>query len=417
MVSSTGVSSTQVWTCHRSTWSTRSRLSDASSVLIRWPRDTLVSRTPRRREMPALVAITTSSRATTSPTRVAISSSDAPSPYPAAVSRRVPPASANAISWSRASCSSVSRPHISVPSPSRETWRPVFPTVRCSMGRTVAVGLRVVVDLLKAVFLGTLQGLTEFLPISSSAHLRIFPELLGWGDPGAAFTAVVQIGTEVAVLLFFRKDIWRIATAWSRSLLQPEFRGHLDARMGWFIIIGSVPIVVLGILLKDVIEQDFRNLWIIGTTLIVLGVILGIADRIGASDKRIKDMSLRDAVLMGLAQAAALVPGVSRSGATISMGRLLGYEREAATRYAFLLAIPAVVGAGLFQLREIPRGDNAYGWGPTIVATLVAFVVGYAAIAWLLRYVSTRSYLPFVLYRIGLGSLTLALLAAGVISA
>lgn len=285
------------------------------------------------------------------------------------------------------------------------------------MGRTVAVGLRLVVDLLKAVFLGLLQGLTEFLPISSSAHLRIFPELFGWGDPGAAFTAVIQIGTELAVLLYFRKDIWRIFSAWSRSLFRAEYRGHLDARMGWFIIIGSVPIVVLGILLKDVIERDFRNLWVIGTTLIVLGIILGVADRVSRDDRTIKQISLRDAVLMGLAQAAALVPGVSRSGATISMGRFLGYEREAATRYAFLLAIPAVIGAGLFELKEIPHGDNAYGWGPTIVATVVSFVVGYAAIAWLLRYVSTRSYLPFVVYRIGLGTLTLGLVAAGVMAA
>lgn len=272
-------------------------------------------------------------------------------------------------------------------------------------------------DILKAVVLGTLQGLTEFLPISSSAHLRIFPELWGWGDPGAAFTAVIQIGTELAVLIFFRKDIWRIGSMWLKSLVKPEFRGHLDARMGWYIIIGSLPIVVLGVLLKDIIERDFRNLWIIGTTLIVLGLILGVADRVSSSDKTLRKMSLRDAVLMGLAQACALIPGVSRSGATISMGRFLGYDREAATRYAFLLAVPAVVGAGLFELKEIPYGDNSYGWGPTIIATVVSFVVGYAAIAWLLRYVSTKSYLPFVLYRVGLGGLTLALLAAGVLSA
>ncbi len=272
-------------------------------------------------------------------------------------------------------------------------------------------------DLLKAVVLGTLQGLTEFLPISSSAHLRIFPELLGWGDPGAAFTAVIQIGTELAVLIYFRKDIWRIGSAWVRSLYRPEYRGQLDARMGWFIIIGSLPIVVLGVILKDVIERDFRNLWITGTTLVVMGIVLGIADRFSSNDRQIKHLSLRDAVLMGVAQACALVPGVSRSGATISMGRFLGYEREAATRYAFLLAIPAVVGAGLFELKEIPHGDNAYGWGPTIVATVVSFVVGYAAIAWLLRYVSTRSYTPFVIYRVALGSATLLLLATGVLSA
>ena len=272
-------------------------------------------------------------------------------------------------------------------------------------------------SVLEAIVLGIVQGITEFLPISSTAHLRIVPAFAGWEDPGAAFTAVIQIGTELAVLIYFRKDIWRIGTTWLRSLYRPEYRGHLDSRMGWFIIIGSLPIVMLGIVLKDVIERDFRNLWIIGTTLIVLGIILGVADRLSADRKRMKDLSLRDAVLMGLAQACALVPGVSRSGATISMGRFLGYEREAATRYAFLLAIPAVVGAGLFELREIPHGDNSYGWGPTIVATVVAFVVGYAAIAWLLRYVSTNSYLPFVLYRIGLGTLTLVLVAAGVLHA
>ncbi|MGB0098672.1 MAG: undecaprenyl-diphosphate phosphatase [Nocardioides sp.] len=272
-------------------------------------------------------------------------------------------------------------------------------------------------DFLQAIVLGIIQGLTEFLPISSSAHLRIFPELVGWGDPGAAFTAVVQIGTELAVLIYFRKDIWRIASMWLKSLFHAEYRGHLDARMGWFIILGSIPIVVLGIALKDVIEQDFRSLWIIGTTLVVGGIVLGIADRVGGTEKTLKNLTLRDALLMGFAQALALVPGVSRSGATLSMGRFLGYDRATATRYAFLLAIPAVIGAGIFELKEIPHGDNLYGWGPTAVATVAAFVVGYAAIAWLLRYVTTHSYTPFVVYRIGLGALTLTLVAAGVIAA
>lgn len=272
-------------------------------------------------------------------------------------------------------------------------------------------------DLLKAIVLGTIQGLTEFLPISSSAHLRIFPDLFGWGDPGAAFTAVIQIGTELAVLIYFRHDIWRIGRAWLLSLFKPEWRGQFDARMGWFIIIGSLPIVVMGVLLKDVIEQDFRNLWIIGTTLIVMGIVLGLADRFSSDDREIKQITLKDAILMGAAQALALIPGVSRSGATISMGRVLGFQREAATRYAFLLAIPAVVGAGLFELKEIPGGANAYGWGPTLVATVVSFLVGYAAIAWLLRYVSTKSYLPFVIYRVLLGTATLMLVATGVLSA
>lgn len=273
------------------------------------------------------------------------------------------------------------------------------------------------IDLLKAVVLGVIQGLTEFLPISSSAHLRIFPELFGWGDPGAAFTAVIQIGTELAVLIYFRKDIWRIGSAWTRSLFRAELRGTFDARMGWFIIVGSLPIVVLGVLLKDVIERDFRNLWIVGCTLVVMGVVLGIADRVGRTDRALNKLTMKDAVLMGGAQALALIPGVSRSGATISMGRFLGLEREAATRFAFLLAIPAVVGAGLFELKEIPHGHNDFGWGPTIVATVVSFVVGYAAIAWLLRYVSTNSYTPFVIYRILLGTGVLILLGAGVLTA
>ena len=270
-------------------------------------------------------------------------------------------------------------------------------------------------DFLKAVVLGLIQGLTEFLPISSSAHLRIFPDLFGWGDPGAAFTAVIQIGTELAVLIYFRKDIWRIGSTWVRSTYDPSLRGNLDARMGWYIIVGSLPIVLLGVLLKDVIEQDFRSLAIIGTTLIVLGIVLGVADRVGRSDRSVRQMTLTHAVYLGLAQALALVPGVSRSGATISMGRFLGYDRETATRFAFLLAIPAVVGAGLFELPEIPGGDNAYGPWPTVVATVVAFLVGYAAIAWLLRYVATKSYLPFVVYRIALGAFTLALLSTGVL--
>jgi undecaprenyl-diphosphatase len=274
-----------------------------------------------------------------------------------------------------------------------------------------------VLDFLKAIVLGLIQGLTEFLPISSSAHLRIFPEWFGWGDPGAAFTAVIQIGTELAVLIYFRHDIWRIGSTWVRSLFRPEYRGHLDARMGWYVIVGSLPIVILGVLLKETIEEDFRNLWIIGCTLIVLGLVLGVADRVGSQRRGVKHLTMRDTVLMGLAQAAALVPGVSRSGATISMGLFLGLNREAATRFAFLLAIPAVVGAGIFELKEIPHGHNDFGWGPTIVATIVSFVVGYAAIAWLLRYVSTRSYLPFVIYRIALGLLTLGLLSAGVLSA
>ncbi len=272
-------------------------------------------------------------------------------------------------------------------------------------------------DLFKAVFLGVLQGLTEFLPISSSAHLAIFPKFFGWNDPGAAFTAVVQIGTEVAVVLYFWKDIWSIGSGWVRGVVSKAARDTHEWRMGWFVIIGSLPIVLLGILLKDLIEGNFRNLWVIGTTLIVLGIVLGIAERVGRKNAPIENLTMRHAILFGLAQAGALVPGVSRSGATISMGLFLGYERAAATRYAFLLAIPAVVGAGLYQLKEIPGGDNEYGTVPTIVATLVAFAVGLGVIHWLLEYVSKKSYMPFVVYRIGLGALVLILVSSGVIAA
>ena len=273
------------------------------------------------------------------------------------------------------------------------------------------------VDFLRAVFLGLVQGLTEFLPISSSAHLAIIPQVIGWDDPGAAFTAVIQIGTEVAVLLYFWRDIWTIGSGWLRGVFSRDARQEREWPMGWFIIIGSMPIVLLGVALKDVIESDFRSLWLIGGTLVVFGVVLGVADRVGGASRRIDELTWSHAVLLGLAQAMALIPGVSRSGATISMGRFLGYERAAATRYAFLLAIPAVVGAGVFELREIPGGDNAYGVMPTIVATVVSFVVGLAVIHWLLKYVSTHSFLPFVIYRIGFGGLTLALLGSGVLAA
>lgn len=271
-------------------------------------------------------------------------------------------------------------------------------------------------DLFKAVFLGVLQGLTEFLPISSSAHLAIFPKFFGWNDPGSAFTAVVQIGTEVAIVLYFWRDIWSIGSGWVRGVFSKAARDTLEWRMGWFVIIGSLPIVALGLALQSLIDREFRNLWIIGSTLIALGIVLGIAEKVGRKSAQIENLTLPHAILFGLAQAAALVPGVSRSGATISMGLFLGYERAAATRYAFLLAIPAVVGAGIYKLKDI-GGNNEYGTVPTIVATVVSFAVGLAVVHWLLQYVSKNSYLPFVVYRIGLGALVLILVAGGAITA
>jgi undecaprenyl-diphosphatase len=268
---------------------------------------------------------------------------------------------------------------------------------------------------IEAVLLGTLQGLTEFLPISSSAHLAIYPQLFGQADPGASFTAVTQIGTELAVIWYFRKDIWRIALTWLRSLWRPEVRGQLDARMGWYIIVGTIPIVVAGVLLEDTIKTSFRNLWIIGANLIIFGLLLGVVDRIAANERPMQSLNLRHALWYGFAQMFAIVPGVSRSGSTITMGLALRYTREAATRYAFLLAIPAVLGAGIFQLSDVSASAEP-GMPKTLVATVVAFVVGYAVIAWLLRYLRTHTYLPFVIYRVALGVLVLALLWAGVLS-
>lgn len=268
---------------------------------------------------------------------------------------------------------------------------------------------------LEAVVLGVLQGLTEFLPISSSAHIRIVGDLAGWGDPGAAFTAVVQIGTELAVLVYFRRDIARIIRAWTLSLFQPARRGDFDARMGWYVIVGTIPIVVLGIGFEDQIQTIARDLRLIATMLVVVGLLLYAADRVASHVKPIERLGSRDAVLLGLAQAAALVPGVSRSGATISLALALGYERAAAARYAFLLAVPAVLGSGIYQLPDVMalgRDDV----GATAVATVVAFAVGYATIAWLLRYVTTHDFRPFVYYRVALGLAVFGLLAAGILS-
>ncbi|MFE1774578.1 undecaprenyl-diphosphate phosphatase [Streptomyces sp. NPDC059008] len=274
--------------------------------------------------------------------------------------------------------------------------------------------------------LGLVQGLTEFLPISSSAHLRLTAAFAGWQDPGAAFTAITQIGTEAAVIIYFRKDIGRIISTWSRSLFNRELRHDHDAQMGWLVIVGSIPIGVLGITLKDAIEGPFRDLRLIATTLIVMGVVLGIADRLAARDetggkhravkqrKTLTDLSVKDGLLYGVCQAMALIPGVSRSGATISGGLLMGYTRESAARYSFLLAIPAVLASGVFELKD--AGEGHVSWGPTIFATIIAFVVGYAVIAWFMKFISNKSFMPFVVYRILLGIALFALVAAGVLT-
>lgn len=285
-------------------------------------------------------------------------------------------------------------------------------------------------NFLEAIILGLLQGLTEFLPISSSAHLRIFGDLAGWGDPGATFTAITQLGTELAVLFYFREDIFRIIGKWFRSFgshggshsagIQ---KGDPDVRLGWIIIIGTIPIVLAGFFLQDAIRTSLRSLWITAIVLIVFGILLGLADLLGRRSKSVATVTYRDGLLIGLAQMLALIPGVSRSGASTSMGRVLGYDRPSAARFSFLLAVPAVFGAGLYEtytaLTCEPGVDEACGTGygllETGAATVVAFGVGLAVIAFLMRYISTRSFLPFVIYRIALGGVVIALLATGVL--
>ncbi|CAM3783346.1 undecaprenyl-diphosphate phosphatase [Micrococcus flavus] len=274
---------------------------------------------------------------------------------------------------------------------------------------------------IEAIILGLVQGLTEFLPVSSSAHLRIVGEFLpSAADPGAAFTAITQLGTELAVLIYFWKDITRIVGRWFQALVGRIPHSDPDVRMGWLIIIGSVPIGVLGLLLEDWIDTEFRSLWVTATMLIVFGVLLAIADRLGRQSKPLTELSVKDGVLFGFAQALALIPGVSRSGGTITAGLALGYTREAAARYAFLLAVPAVFASGLYKLAQViaePGQEGPYGMGETALATVIAFVVGFAVIAWLMRFITTNSYMPFVWYRIALGLGLYALLGAGLISA
>jgi undecaprenyl-diphosphatase len=276
----------------------------------------------------------------------------------------------------------------------------------------------------EALFLGLLQGLTEFLPISSSAHLRLAGEFLpGAGDPGATFTAIIQIGTELAVLIYFRRDIARIASTWLRKvILRKEISGDSaqDVRLGWMIILGTLPIVVLGYLFQENIRNTFRSLWLIAIVMIVFGIILGIADRFGRSERYLSGLTKKHGLAYGVAQSLALVPGVSRSGATIAMGRVLGYRRESALRYSFLLAVPAVFGSGFYEL-STAIGENdpsaQYSLIETFGATIVAFFVGYAVIAWLMKFIATKSFMPFIVYRIVLGTAILALLATGTINA
>ncbi len=280
--------------------------------------------------------------------------------------------------------------------------------------------------LLDALILGLIQGLTEFLPISSSAHLRIAGEFLPAAtDPGATFTAITQIGTELAVLVYFAKDIGRILQGWFRSLgkgrawwseASAEDRSH--ARMGWLIIVGTLPIVVVGYTAQDYIRGAFRSLWLVATVLIVFGLILAVADWWGRKTRDLTALTVPHGLLYGVAQTLALIPGVSRSGATIAMGRTLGYDRVSATRYSFLLAIPAVFGSGFYELNTAltrPELAGPFSLLEITVATVVAFGVALAVIAWLMRYIATRSFMPFVIYRVALGTALLIALGTGFI--
>jgi undecaprenyl-diphosphatase len=281
-------------------------------------------------------------------------------------------------------------------------------------------------SLLQALVLGIVQGLTEFLPISSSAHLRIVPAILGWSDPGAAFTAVIQIGTLIAVLAYFRRDIVRIGLAWTRGLTSGRPLADLDARMGWMMIVGTVPIVVCGLLFKDAIETTLRSLYIVAGALILLALLLAAAEwfmktraKARKHQKLLAEITWTDAIAIGLVQAMALVPGSSRSGVTITAGLFAGLSRDTAARFSFLLSLPSVLAAGVYQLyaeREalLSSQDNVVALA---VATLAALVSGYASIAFLLYYLKTHTTYLFVAYRIALGVLILYWLANGSLSA
>lgn len=282
----------------------------------------------------------------------------------------------------------------------------------------------------QAIFLGLVQALTEYLPVSSSAHIRIIGDLMLGSDPGAAFTAIIQIGTELAVILYFRRDIIRILGAWFGSLFGKEgkdFKSRMgahnpDTQMGWFIILGTMPILIAGLLFKHAIEGSLRNLWITVTVLVLFGVLLWVVDARSKQVKTMKEMTWKDALIFGIGQMLALIPGVSRSGGTITFGRVMGYTREAAVRVSFLMAIPAVFGAGILEavsaVKDVAAGDAGMfpGWGPTIAAAIVAFVVGYVVIIGFLKFVSTFSYKAFAIYRIGLAVVVALLLITGVLS-
>ncbi|MHA3703415.1 undecaprenyl-diphosphate phosphatase [Jatrophihabitans sp. YIM 134969] len=263
---------------------------------------------------------------------------------------------------------------------------------------------------------GIVQGLTEFLPVSSTAHLRIVPALIGWDDPGAAYTAVIQLGTCLAILLYFWKELLNVTVGFVRGLLDAELRSGLEFRMGVYLILATIPVGVFGLVFSDQIETGARNLWLIAATLIVLALVLLIAERVGKRDRDEESLNVKDALAVGGAQALALIPGASRSGTTITAGLFRGLDRPTAARFSFLLSVPAVVLSGLFEARKIGDAGGA-GTAATVIGIVVAFVVGLASIAWLMRWISRHGTYVFIVYRIALGLLLFGLLGGGVISA
>lgn len=273
--------------------------------------------------------------------------------------------------------------------------------------------------ILEAILLGIIEGITEFLPVSSTAHLTITEKLLDYdiNSPDiTAFTAIIQIGAILATLVYFRADIWRIVTGWLKGLVDSSERGN-DYKFGWAIIIGSLPIGVIGLAFKDFIENDLRSLWLVAGALILWSGVMWLADRAATQDRHEKDITWKDTFIIGLTQCLALVPGVSRSGATMSAGLLRGIDRLAVTRLSFFLSIPALVAAGLLQsVTEADQISAGVGWTATLVAAVTSFIVAYAAVAWLLRFVSRHDFKAFIIYRLALGGVLVILLASGVLS-
>jgi len=272
------------------------------------------------------------------------------------------------------------------------------------------------VDLIQAIVYGIIQGLTEFLPISSNAHLRIFPALVGWQDPGAAFTAIIQLGTVAAVLIYFAKDIGPALAAWWNSLTGKKEYDKVEARLAWAVFVGTLPVIPVALLLKHPIETTFRSLNIIAGSMIGLAIVIWIAEIVGKRKRKVDDVGVKDGLIVGIWQCLALVPGMSRSGSTITGALFQGFDHVAAARFSFLLSIPSVAGAGFYETYEALKGSQAGAavhWGPTIVATVVSFIVGYAAIAYFLKYLQKHGILVFVWYRLALGALLLFLVGTG----